>query len=142
MKSKLSFIARILVGLTLMFASSAPISAQQPSSQSQDVLLASVRDALNKAIALDGTVEVSMKGNVLNVSRVNSSLNKTGHSPRTTEAARIGPIVSEVISGRADANNIHTIRVQYLARSKTAAKVVDIIDFRKDARGSFQFHAT
>ena len=73
---------------------------------------------------------------------MNSSLNKTGHSPRTTEAARIGPIVSEVISGKADANNIHTIRVQYLARSNMGAKVVDSIDFRKDPSGSFQFHAT
>ena len=82
----------MLVGLTFMFASSAPISAQPPLTQSQDALLGSIRDALNKAIALDGTVEVSLKGNVLNVSRVNSSLNKTGHSPRTTEAARIGPI--------------------------------------------------
>ena len=142
MKSKLLLIVSMLVGLTLMFASSAPISAQPPLTQSQDALLGSIRDALNKAIALDGTVEVSLMGNVLNVSRVNSSLNKTGHSPRTTEAARIGPIVSEVISGKADANNIHTIRVQYLARSKTAAKIVDIVDFRKDARGSFQFHAT
>ena len=142
MKSKLLFIASILVGLTLMFASSAPMSAQSPSAQSQDALLGSVRDALNKEIALDGTVEVSIKGNVLSVSRVNSSLNKTGHSARTTEAARIGPIVSEVISGKADANNIHTIRVQYLAQSKTATKTVDIVDFRKDAKGSFQFHAT
>ena len=142
MKSKLLLIVSMLLGLTLMFASSAPISAQPPLTQSQDALLGSIRDALNKAIALDGTVEVSLKGNVLNVSRVNSSLNKTGHSPRTTEAARIGPIVSEVISGKADANNIRTIRVQYLARSKTAAKIVDIVDFRKDARGSFQFHAT
>ena len=142
MKSKLLLIVSMLVGLTLMFASSAPISAQPPLTQSQDALLGSIRDALNKAIALDGTVEVSLMGNVLNVSRVNSSLNKTGHSPRTTEAARIGPIVSEVISGKADANNIRTIRVQYLARSKTAAKIVDIVDFRKDARGSFQFHAT
>src|ERR1700751_3036256 len=98
MKSKL--LASILVGLTLMFASSAPISAQPPSAQSQDALLGSVRDALNKAIALDSTVEVSRKGNVLNVSRVNSSLNKTGHSARTTEAASIGPIVAEVISGK------------------------------------------
>ena len=142
MKSKLLFIASILVGLTLMFASSAPVSAQSPSTQSQGALLGSVRDALNKEIALDGTVEVSIKGNVLSVSRVNSSLNKTGHSARTTEAARIGPIVSEVISGKADANNIHTIRVQYLAQSKTATKTVDIVDFRKDAKGSFQFHAT
>ena len=142
MKSKLLLIVSMLFGLTLMFASSAPISAQPPLTQSQDALLGSIRDALNKAIALDGTVEVSMKGNVLNVSRVNSSLNKTGHSPRTTEAARIGPIVSEVISGKADANNIHTIRVQYLARSNMGAKVVDSIDFRKDPSGSFQFHAT
>ena len=141
-KLKLPFMASILVGLTLVFTSPAPISAQPPSTQSQDALLGSVRDALKKAIAVDGTVEVSMKGNVRNVSLVNSSLNKTGHSARNNEAARIGPIVSEAISGKADANNIHTIRTQYLARSKTGAKVVDIIDFRKDASGSFQFHAT
>ena len=142
MKTKLLVIASVLIGVMLIFASAAPILAQPPSTQSQEALLGSVRDALHKAIALDGTVEVSMKGNVLNVSRVNSSLNKAGHSARTTEAARIGPIVSEVLSGKADAGNIHTIRVQYLTGSKTAPKVVDIIDFRKDPSGKFQFHIT
>jgi hypothetical protein len=59
-----------------------------------------ISEAIVQAIALDGTVEVSMKSNVLNVSLVNTSLNKTGHSPRSNEAAMIGYIVSQAISGK------------------------------------------
>ncbi len=45
--------------------------------------------------------------------------------------------------GQAELRSIHTIRVQYLARSKPASRdnIVDTIEFRKDASGAFQFHA-
>jgi hypothetical protein len=146
MTSKRWLNASVVSGLSVLLALPAPVLAE-PSvrlAQSQDVNLGAIREAIVQAIALDGTVDVSMKSTVLNVSLVNASLNKTGHSPRNNEAARIGSIVSQAISGKPEFRKIHTIRIHYVARADASAKgkIIDAIDFRKDASGVFQFHAT
>ena len=113
MTYKRRLIASVASGLSALLALPAPVLAE-PSvrlAQSQDVDLVGIREAIVQAIALDGNVEVSMKNNVLNVSLVNTSLNKTGHSPRNNEAARIGSIVSQAISGKPEFSKIHTIRI-------------------------------
>ncbi len=140
--------AGVAVGPTLLMSSHGPVLAQAPSVQqvqSQDALLGSIRDEIVQAIgARDATVEVTIVRNTLKVARINSSMNQTSHAARNHEAARIGPIVSRAISGKPELSRIHTIRVQYVARSKSGAyeKTIDIVEFRKDAGGAFQFHAT
>ena len=90
------------------------------------------------------SIEVSVKSNVLTVSCVNTNLNKADHGARNGEASRVGPVVSFALAARPEFKSIHTIRVQYLARSKPngAAKIVDTIDFRKAPDGGFVFHTT
>lgn len=67
------------VGLMLSVASQAPILAQPPSGphvQSQDLLLENIRAAIIQAIGVRGeTVEVAIAGNILKVSRIDSSMN-------------------------------------------------------------------
>lgn len=149
MRLKLPLTASVIVGVSVLLASPATLLAEPhstPQAQSEEAaLLGSIREAIVKAIgARDGTVEVSRVVNVLNVSRVNSTMNKISHAARNSEAARIAPIVSQAISGKPEFSKIYTIRVQYLAQSTTGAKgkALDTIDFRKDASGGFQFHAT
>ena len=147
MRMKHSLAVSATVGLILL-ASQVLVWAQPPSGshvQSQDTVLESIRAAIAQAIGVRGdTVEVSIAGNILRVSRMDSSMNQTGHAARNSEAARIGPVVSSAISGKPEFKKIHTIRIQYLARSKPGAKekAVDTVDFRKDPSGAFQFHAS
>jgi len=113
--------------------------------QTQDSSLQDIHAAIVQTIGAEpSSIEVSVKSNVLTVSRVNTNLNKADHGARNGEASRIGPVVSFALAARPEFKSIHTIRVQYLARSKPngAAKIVDTIDFRKAPDGGFVFHTT
>ena len=124
--------------LSIGLVSPMPIKAQM-----RDASLQDIRASIAQAIGVDASgVEVSIKGNVFNVSRVNTNL--SDHGTRNAEASRIGPIVSFALGARPEFKSIHTIRVQYLARSKPngAAKIVDTVDFRKAPGGGFVFHTT
>jgi len=111
--------------------------------QTQDSSLQDIHAAIVQAIGVEpSTVQVSIKSSVFTVSRVNSNL--SDHGARNGEASRIGPIVSFALGTHPEFKNIHTIRVQYVARSKPngATKIVDTVDFRKAPDGGFVFHAT
>jgi hypothetical protein len=111
--------------------------------QTQDASLQDIRASIAQAIGADASaVEVAIKAKVFTVSRVNANL--LDHGTRNSEASRIDPVVSFALSGRSEFKSIHTIRVQYLARSKPsgATKIVDTIDFRRAVGGGFVFHAT
>lgn len=90
------------------------------------------------------TVEIVANGSIITVLRVNSNMNEATHAGRDNEANVVGQIVSKAIAGSPAFKNFHTIRVQYVTRSKAGAplKVIDMIEFRKSPSGSFQFHAT
>ena len=140
--------ASVIVLLSLMIIPEGTVQAQTHSSsdaQQRDAALESVRAFIIQTIgAQDDTIEVSITGNILTVSRINSSMNQTNHGVRNNEASTIAPIVSKVIAGKTKFKNIHTIRVQYGIRSELGAKekIIDTVDFRKDPSGTFQPHTT
>ncbi len=127
-----------LLSLSLVLPNS--LDAQTRVSSLQDIR-ASVIQAIG---AESSSVEVSIKGNVFTVLRVNSTLNQTDHGTRNGEASKIGPVVSKALADRPDFKSVHTIRVMYLSRSKPngSTKIVDTIDFRKAPGGGFVFHTT
>ena len=148
MTLRFSLAAGVIVLLSFMIISEGTIEAQTHSSrdaQQRDAVLESIRASVIQTIgAQDNTVEVSITGNILTVSRINSSMNQTSHGVRDNEASTIAPIVSKAIAGKTELKNIHTIRVQYRIRSKLGAKekIIDTVDFRKDPSGAFQLHTT
>ena len=61
---------------------------------------------------------------------------------RNNEATAIASLVSKTIADKSEFKNIITIRVQYLSRAGTSTKLIDAVEFRKDANGVFQAHMT
>ncbi len=126
--------------LCLMGSSQSLVNAQ-----ALDSSLQSIRTAIIQATGVpDASLDLKVKGNVFLVSRINSTMNQTNHSARDGEASRIATVVAKSIADSAGYKNIHTIRVTYVATLKPGnpEKVVDIIEFRRDATGVFHFHAT
>jgi len=122
--------------------------AQTPSSgndRQRTAILENIKKSVIQTIgAQETTVEVTISGNILILARVNSKLNDTTHGERSKEAIAIAPVVTKAIEDGPEFKTIHTIRVQYLVRSKLGekGKVLDTVDFRKNSNGTFQFHET
>ena len=132
----------------LCAAITATVLAQTPPSgdgkQRIAVLENIQKSVIQKVGAQEKTVEVTIRGNILTVVRVNSNLNDSTHSARNNEAIAIVSVVTKAIEDSPKFKDVHTIRVQYLARRDSTAKgiVLDTVDFRKDPNGKFQFHET
>jgi hypothetical protein len=120
-----------------------PLRSQLYAQQLAD--LPAIKDAIVKAIAAEAaTVELHVTANVLRVMLVNGKMNDAPAAGRENEASAIRSIVSQAIARKPDFKRIAAIRVEYLVRSHQNAKpkVVDLIEFRKDASGSFRHHVT
>ena len=132
----------------LYAAATTTVLAQTPPSGSDLQRIAALENIQKSVIltvgAQEKTVEVTIRGNILTVVRVNSNLNGSSHGARNNEAQAIASVVAKGIIDSPDFKNIHTIRVQYLTRLGSSAKdrVLDTVDFRKDPNGVFQFHET
>lgn len=108
-------------------------------------LLSGIQSSVNQVIgAQDKTVEVSVVSSVLVVLRVNSNLGASSHEGRNNEATSIAGVASKALASDATSAGVHTIRVQYLTREGATAveKVIDTIEFRKNAKGEFEIHVT
>jgi hypothetical protein len=132
------YLCAVLIALSsLLFQSNAPLHAQAPSPIPRQ-LQATISRTIG---AQDGSVEITVSGNIITVLRINSNMNQSTHGSRGNEANAIAPIMSKAIAASPALKTLHTIRVQYVIRSAPAAdKVIDTIDFRKDPSGSFEFH--
>jgi hypothetical protein len=120
-----------------------PLRSQLYAQQLAD--LPAIKDAIVKAIAAEAaTVELHVTSNVLRVMLVNGKMNNAPAAGRENEASAIRSIVSQAIAGKPDFRRIAAIRVEHLVRSHQNAKpkVVDLIEFRKDASGSFRHHVS
>ena len=137
---RVSRLGSIFVALLCLMMDNSPVSAQ-----AIDSSLQSIRTAIIQATGVpDASLDLKVKGNILIVSRINSTMNQTNHSARDGEASRIATAVAKSIADIAAYKNIHTIRVMYVATLKPGnqEKVVDTIEFRRDTSGVFHFHAT
>lgn len=120
-----------------------PVLAQSGAPETKPVLAAIQATVVRTIGAEPQTVEIALAGNILTVERVNSRMNASTHAGRDNEAKAIGAVVERGIADKPAFAHLIVIRVQYLARTAGGdRKVVDTIEFRKDAGGQFQFHQT
>jgi hypothetical protein len=130
-----------ITALLLLTSSDSLLPAQ---STQQSAVLADIQKSVIRTIgAQENTVEVAVMGNILIITRVNSNMNNATHGGRDNEATAISGVVSKAIAGKPEFNAIIGLRVQYLAReADKTGKVIDMIEFRADPSGKFQFHTT
>jgi hypothetical protein len=142
-------IAAILAVASTLLTSPIPLHAQGPTAEDVQRLsaLAEIRASVIRAIGAEAqTVDVSLTGKTITVTRINSNMNRSTHAGRDNEAKAIADIVSEAIRGKPEFKNLIAIRVQYEIHStvlnRTSTLVVDRVEFRADPNGVFQFHRT
>ena len=135
----------LLVGWLLVADTTAMHAQTAPSAAKQLATPANIQDSIVKAVgAEEKTVEVTTRGGVLIVARVNSNMNASTHAGRDNEAKVIGSLVAKRIAEEPEFKKVVTIRVEYLDRSAPTAKakVVDSVEFRRGPDGVFDFHQT
>jgi hypothetical protein len=138
----------LYVFAAVSFAATIAISAQaQPSDKNAQykAILNDARSLIIRTIgAENNSVDIVTTEKAITVERINSNMNGSSHGARNNEATVIGPIVSQAIAEKPDFKAVIVIRVQYVSRTSSASKqrVLDTIEFRKDASGNFQFHQT
>ena len=120
-----------------------PLRSQLHAQQLAD--LPAIKDAIAKAIGAEAAiVQLHATSNVLRVMLVNGKTNEAPAAGRENEASAIRSIVSQAIASKPGFKRIVAIRVEYLVLSHQNAKpkIVDLIEFRKDASGRFRHHVT
>jgi len=140
---------RIISKVLYVFASLLFVGTLVAYAQAQASALDGARNLIIQTIGAEkDTVAIVATEKVVTVERINSNMNGSSHSARNNEASAIGPIVVQAIADKPEFKGILVIRVQYLRRVSQSAKVVqsskvvDTIEYRKDASGKFQFHET
>lgn len=134
----------LFAGLLLIADTTAAPAQKTPSAAKADTL-GTIQASVTKTIGAQvKTVEVTVSGNVLVVSRINSNMNASTHEGRNNEAKEIASIVTKAIGDKSKFKTVSTIRVEYMVRAPTSStgKVVDSVEFRKGADGVFDFHQT
>jgi hypothetical protein len=139
-----------VVLVVLLVQPSVTLFAQSLNSQDakKHAVLAELQKSIVRVVGTEGqTIEVAdvtTAGNILTVSRINSTINATAHADRTIEANLIASIVSKAILGKPEFKDMIAIHVRYMTRSATGGheRVMDAVEFRKDLKGEFPFHGT
>jgi hypothetical protein len=116
----------------------------QPPEAPQQTLLTGIKESITRTIGVESsTVEIHVTSRIFTVRLVNSKFNEGTAAGRENEAAAIEPIVSKEIARMPQFKGILTIYVQYVRRGTAdRTRVVDSIEFRKDASGAFRHHIT
>ena len=116
----------------------------QPMEPIQQALLTNIKQSIAGNIGAESrTVEIHVTNRIFTVLLVNSKFNEGTAAGRENEAAAIEPIVSKEIAKTPQFKGIVTIYVQYVRRGTAGrTRVVDSIEFRKNASGAFRHHIT
>lgn len=145
----MSFILRSLTAaiLLLLFSQSlAPAPhAQASSSQSRQpsVSMTDLKRSVARAIGLPtNEIQLHFIDTVLIVVLTDSKMNSASHSARDNEAGAILSVIAGAVDKASEHKSLATIRIQYIALSAGTARVIDTVEFRKDADGKFQLHQT
>jgi hypothetical protein len=128
----------------LLMATQTVATAQPHASKARADTLSNIQAAITKSIgAQTNTVEVTARGDVLIVARVNSNMNDATHEGRNNEAKEIASAVTKSVAEISKSMKMSTIRVDYIVRAAAASaagKVIDSVEFRKGPDGVFDFH--
>ncbi len=116
----------------------------QPLEATRQTIFTSIKESIARTIGAESsTVEIHVTSRIFTVRVVNSKFNEGTTAGRENEAAAIEPIVSKEIARTPQFKGIVTIYVEYVRRGTTGrTRVVDSIEFRKDASGAFRHHIT
>lgn len=128
-----------LLGATLMLV----VAGLWPAA-AQTVPEEALRLIASRSVGMpEATFEVSRNGAVLTVKRVNSTMNASSHQGRNNESAAIAKAITDEFARKASQySSIQSISVDYVERAGAPAqdKLIDRIDFRKNAAGKFELH--
>ena len=129
-----------LLGATLMLV----VAGLNPAAAQTAAPIEALRQIAAGSVGMpEATFEVSSNGAVLTVKRVNSTMNASSHQGRNNESAAIAKAITGVFAGNsAQYSGIQSISVDYVERAGAPAqdKLIDRIDFRKNAAGKFELH--
>jgi hypothetical protein len=119
----------------------------QPSAtpeQASATTLASIKEAIVKATGAEaGAIELRANVKVFTVKVVNGKFSNGTSAGRENEAGAIEMVVANAITGKTEFKGILVILVEYVKRRiGGSSRVVDSIEFRKDATGPFRHHTT
>lgn len=134
----------VFVALLSMIGAAVAPAQTTPTATKADTL-SNIQTSVIKTIgAQPNTVEATMSGDVLIITRPNSNMNATTHEGRNSEAKTIASVETKRIGTDTRFATVSTIRVEYMSRkpSDPSGKVVDTIEFRKGPDGVFDFHQT
>ncbi len=126
--------------LTLVMAGLNPAVSQTAAPEEALRLIASRSVGMPEA-----SFEASSEPHVLIILRVNSTMNASSHEGRNNEAAAIAKAIAAEFKRKGKQYSaIQSIRVDYVQRTGAPAHdhLVDRIDFRKNAVGTFELHVT
>ncbi|BCM20884.1 hypothetical protein [Mesorhizobium sp. J8] len=145
MFSRLAFI-RIL-GLLLAPAPAVFLPAAPRAFAEQTVFDAGIKQSIISATGHgENSIEVATNAIQIMVTVVNSDLNNSlvTHADREADAVRIVDAIIAALKGKPAYDSLLAIHIDYVSRETNTAhsRVVDAIDYRRDAKGGFELHKT
>src|SRR5262249_47079215 len=133
-----------ILAVFVVAALTAAAPRAQPSGQPRSPTVMSIKDAIVKATGAEsGTIELTAAAKIFTVKVVNGKFANGTSAGRENEAGVIESIVATAIAGKAEFMGIVVIVVEYVKRGSAGRpRIVDSIEFRKDATGAFRHHIT
>jgi hypothetical protein len=123
----------------------AMLQAQTSQPNVQDSLLPlELKAAVLRGIgAPKENVQITRAGPLLRIVRITTKPSETTAAGRENEGAAIAKVISQSISKMKNHAGIIIIRLEYVLRPKSGPdKVIDVIEYRENAKGVFQHHQT
>ena len=130
---------------TLIAQPSATLQAQtsQPNVQDNLLLLELKAAVLREIGARKENLQISRTGPLLRIVRITIKMSETTAVGRENEGSAIAKVISRSISKMKDHAGIVIVRLEYVLRPKSGPdKVIDVIEYRENAKGVFQHHQT
>lgn len=130
---------------TLIAQPSATLQAQtsQPNVQDNLLLLELKAAVLREIGARKENLQISRTGPLLRIVRITMKMSETTAVGRENEGSAIAKVISRSISKMKDHAGIVIVRLEYVLRPKSGPdKVIDVIEYRENAKGVFQHHQT
>jgi hypothetical protein len=88
-------------------------------------------------------LQISRTGPLLRIVRITMKMSETTAVGRENEGSAIAKVISRSISKMKDHAGIVIVRLEYVLRPKSGPdKVIDVIEYRENAKGVFQHHQT
>ncbi len=143
--SKLLLVALIAIGAVLAVIPSISI-AQQPPKQhnlTTDAAERQLKDAIARMTSLNPKeIEIYTTSTMLRVRLVNTVYNNDPASDREYLASTISALVAKTAGDEPSLQRFLVLHVEFAKQQHWLTKTVDMVEFRKEADGTFAKHRT